>query len=991
MGGYSKVNDALNDAFLDGRFAGRPLYLVLDNRARREIAQALNVSLDGVEDHCCRVVGDKLRPHGDPYEHLTFKTLNWRVSNSPGKPPFTALLFTLAHAAERMVSDQQFSSGNYYQRLAEITGVSHGRLSQFGVSTEKFWHVFSRWLAENDYAFGRPTASAVNSFRYVSLAMSQAIVREADRECFHHLFEKYGFSGTDTISAAAMAQYIDAWMHGSGPSQRLKAAWQKQELRERISEVAIAELEEWTSSDASGGRSNACGNRLSLASAIIPDFPTPRLLLSIGLKAELAGDVPLAGKRPADPGALVLSNSLYGGFATLAPPHVLEIQRVMRAGIELEDAARSAQYSWRSRFAIPLAQSENGNYWTEVQRTTAGTRHCLLVHEAHRETVEDVLAESAMPGYSVATDEQLRGLPGGWLLFQDVIVLHPVDGIPADIAGLSPMSDSGGLVAEGGLLLERGIWHRRAPPRIKLLETGNSVGIEAWEGDDEPTSPIAMSFDNVLQLDPGQIPQSGVVTARGTVNGQHAGTLPLLFRTARRPRPIDRQSRGRLAYGDLLTASDITDVGSGLFVEGPVVHGPTGSLSQSGLLDRFTETQASSGAEAEKPAIPQPAPPAARVRTDDVNLFLSMSCVERGRHVWVYETVPPNYPRKAKVNKECRGCGLAVLEHRNPRPAAAPSSETKAPAWKPRELPARRDIRDHDLVLDALCFLGNGSWGSLERLAGNEDGEPWQAIEMAKALSALGHVDLELQRGCGRVAAWSVPAPSLAFRSPTAAILAGFRNQRLVNELKARVSAAGGTLTETPQDGGPVLVAVEGLDVDAAASAISDLPDPHGRAVTIVADAPRGLAAACAAMPGIGTLLSPVTPGNPDMLQRYDLAQGRWRNREAIDGPGAYRYQYAGQTYVYVDQVGTALQGPHEVVKLLAARDAQANLHCYDQESREFLSVLGCEPPGLLGRALVACSGRLPRVDAGRTTYRDVPPEVAATVLEILYCRELHA
>ena len=72
-------------------------------------------------------------------------------------------------------------------------------------------------------------------------------------------------------------------------------------------------------------------------------------------------------------------------------------------------------------------------------------------------------------------------------------------------------------------------------------------------------------------------------------------------------------------------------------------------------------------------------------------------------------------------------------------------------------------------------------------------------------------------------------------------------------------------------------------------------------------------------------------------------------------------------------------------MKTVAAGMEGIRLHSYDEQSKTFVSALGCEPPGLYSRVLVACSGQLPEQAGGRLLYKNVPVEVAGAVLDALY------
>ncbi|AMU95486.1 hypothetical protein AOA14_12790 [Sphingopyxis terrae subsp. terrae NBRC 15098] len=153
-------------------------------------------------------------------------------------------------------------------------------------------------------------------------------------------------------------------------------------------------------------------------------------------------------------------------------------------------------------------------------------------------------------------------------------------------------------------------------------------------------------------------------------------------------------------------------------------------------------------------------------------------------------------------------------------------------------------------------------------------------------------------------------------------------------------------------------------------------------------DAALELAAFSINSGGLQDAFSPATMGSA-ALERFDLLSMRWRTGQDVVGHGAFKASYAGTTYFYRAPSGATYSASYELVKLAAARAAGVRLHAYDEASREFSSVLGCEPQGLPGRALVACSGSLPRIEPGLSIYRDVGPDVASRVLEFLYNGEL--
>ena len=997
---YEVINAALNAVLLDGRYEARPLYLVLDNAARREVATTLGFSEGEVEATCCAEVGRSLRVTGDPYLAHELRMRVWQADGANAKPPMTALLYTLAHAAELMGNSGRYTAGNYYERLAQVTGVSRSRLSQFGVSTPKFWTGFSSWLSETDYQYGQPTARPINSFPYVSLAMSQAVVRASERECFHHLFQKYRFSSTDTLTEDEMAHYIGSWIHSTGANQRLRAAWQKPELRPRIAEVALAELQQWTEITAGGESENGRGTvGLSLAAAIIPDFPARKLALTIGRRGEVESDVLLQAEDPANTSSFVLGNSTYGTFASIAPVSAGDMNEVLESGAAFDAADGSCSLAWHPRPIIPFSRSESGPYWTEANRTNIGAEHMVLVRNSRTrlEQVDALLAEVAAPGYTAATSEHLLGLPSGWTLYENVRLLRVPSEGSTQLAALSPVSDRASLQLLGGLPLSRGIWHRDKPPSLHLEAAGGVARIDLTQGVEGTGELLARveNTDAAVNLPIGQelVPEDGLLVAEAFIDGVSLARNTILLRSAERPRPLDRQAAGRLTYRDITSADPSDEVSEGeVHVEGTFVHGADDLSLPGDVPERFEVLGTTGELEQDAPLVgKQSTSTVPRVRSDDPLKIIALGCRKTGIHPWHCETMPPGYPASKPVVQTCITCGLSVLT-RNRGQVAPRGNRPRAPIPPPPAPVARQAAPeiaiDLDLVLDALCFIGNGSWGSFEALVAADLEQPWEAREVARKLVALGHVDIARKVGSGRIASWSVPPATIAFIGEAEAVLTGFRCNTLEDSIRETAEAAGASFEAEGHAGQPRRLVLRGIPGEAASELFASTADPLGRAVRVLENVPGHLAAACASMRELGRLLRPISIGRPDYLQSFELRTGRWRNCEAITVPGAYRFQHAGQTYAYRRRDGATVEGPHELVKLLAARDAGINLHAYSTTERVFTSVLGCEPPGLLRRALVACTGKLPSRSAGVVTYADVRSEIAATVLRTLYPRD---
>jgi hypothetical protein len=815
--------------------------------------------------------------------------------------------------------------------------------------------------------------------------MSQAIVREEDRNRFHDLFEKYGFTGTDAVTEEEIYQYIDAWITTSKPTKQLKGAWAKAELRQRICEVAIAELEDWAQENVTSSAQTGRASRLSLSASFRHDLLSRSIALWVGKETSLNPLVLRSAQAQFE-----LSNSTFGSFATIEPRGAISWATALLHGLDFKDSS-GVHHTWGARAVIPLSRSEKGNYWTEVNRVTLGVTHLVLsrAEPSVRNAVERALEEVAAAEYTVATPSSLPGLPPGWLLYENVRVVRALEELKGFEAALSPVGTTSGLQLLGGLRLGRGIWHEWEAPEA-VFDAGDATAkLFAWEGTESagpPLNQVAATGEARLNL-ANCVPPSGTLYLEGWKDNEKLSSSTVLLRTAAKARPLDRQSRGIVAYRDSLMALPLAGAPTAI-VRGFIAPNDVEPIEARVRLDDFREVGSgfttTEDLEVEENAVPAEA----GVDLSKLPLpeLLKLPCAVRGFHHFRLDTVPPDYPKYAPVNMECKDCHVALL-HRRRAKGAQKSRVVSTPR---RQVPlspqfARRPDPKlpWDLWLDAACFLGSGTIATFEGLAASRDLDPWQARGILKDLSWLGHVDVELGP-IHRPSCWSVAPPALAFTSEREAILSGFRNQPFLGDIVELIEGAGGVCDKEHLAKQPAIVRIRGLTPSEAVSALDVACDVHGRTITIVDNAAAKLAAFCAAAGSPFALLQPVTLGTDGSLRKYDVQHGRWRHVDAPSSPGAYSYSYAGTGYVVHSSQGT-FGGPPELVKIAAARLEGIRLHAYLGEARTFISRLGCEPPGLLGRSLVACSGRLPSISNGMSHFHDVPPDVAATILAVLY------
>tara|TARA_R110002124_G_scaffold149220_1_gene315080 strand:- start:233556 stop:236576 length:3021 start_codon:yes stop_codon:yes gene_type:complete len=989
---YIKYNHALNEIFFSGRFAWRPVYLSLDAKMRLELAEILDEDEEGLEEKICRVVGHVLNKTGDPYESMNSQAKMWWRKSRSSPPPFTALLFTLSHAAALMAAEGDFGSNNYYLRLAQITGRERQVLSVKGKSTDQLWGFLNLWLVENNYELGRPTAVAINSWKYVGKALSQVVVRASDRELFHDLFSRCGFSGNEDISPDEMRHYLANWMVTSKPNARLKAAWQKPELRQRVCEAAAAELTSWGNDDCIFFKESSFSEnrsiKLSLIASFITRFPRPTMLdLQLGRSEERNEPLRPLSLNAAPEQEFALANEDFGTFATILPRLISPEERSLSRSYSFIASDKNIQLDWRSRLVIPLARANDGPYWIEVSRVTFGQPHIILVRNIANfpNKVESYLSDAALEMPEKIMPSDLPGLPPDWILYKDARLGTPSSTPPLDLETLVPIADDGALIVEGSFQLARGIFHSRSKLSVSFLA---STG---------PTELIALSLSAQKEIVLKQVQETGkacrlelsseeLVESSLRLEGRRSRNLvasvEVLLRDAGLPRALDRQQSDALSYSNPISASvsvSHAEQVSSVMVTGMAVYG----ISQAHSV---IETQ----------SLNKELPSGELEELQDIaftNLILKhvihQTCAERGYHIWLCETLEPGRPKKTPLRQECKDCAQAIVVVDRGKATSRVLDVGLRPmksalASTGPSLP----IIDHDLLFDALCFLGTGSWGKFESLLADKVDMPWQAHEIVCNYALLGLLDIELRQGTNIIRRWSVPDCAASFIGEKTAFLAGFRCLSILDSISTAVECAGGKIIQTQRLSAPTHIEIVGLSPAQLSEALKLIIDPLGRAVSIHQNTGQKIARACMEWDGIECSVSPISIGRQENMQFFNLNTARWETVNSIGSEGAYRWNDGKQTYAYVDKNRHSLVGPYQVVKLMAARAQQVQLHTYDIKRREFLAALGCDAPGLLGRALVVCSGGLPEVSGGLLKYSNVDPQTAQYVLDLMYKKE---
>jgi len=988
---YRDANQALNEVFFDGRFEGRPVYLTLGPRERTSIARRTGSAQHTLEDDLVAAASEIFSRSGNPYQHALNLLEHWKGAGRLYPPPFTGVLFCLAHAAERMDDAEGISQSNYYDRLEQVVGISRTSLQRYGKCVVDLWEGLNEWLSETGYRYGRPTAIPFEgAWRYVGYALSQAVVRDSDKRHFFHLFARYGFVPGETVNERDVLPYLDAWLSTASAPDRLKRRWSQTMLRSRIAAAVIDHLNEWDGTSPEDGAESGGSVRLSLALGL-GGFPQ-KLTVKLGLQKEI--EEPIEGLRrvgaPEREVGFRISNAVSATFASVSPAGEISAAQVLRYGAKFESESGRA-YAYYPTDIVPFIKSTSSGLWRAVNRVRFGENHMVLVRDTskNRADVEGILLEvSDLSRCRLATPSDLKGVPSGWLLYQDVVIKRCARGhFPDAVAVLDPLDESSSLMIDGGLRLGHGIMHSHYPFDVRFLSQAKERRIEVYQ-DIAGTKSEALAAKSAtegapvrLRLTPKELAGATALSIVGFDNGKRVTSVRLLLRSADTPRPTSMhgEASSELRYYDSVSAGRSDPTQKNGFVRGFEVSQSRMSMPINRRNDDWVDMRfvaepiIDDDLDAEALNYEAPATP---VGEDGST---------RHAHKWECESYTGNRPRSAPYSMECVICGKATIE-RNRGKTRDATRTSVVPVFKPSAEERPPLSSTHlDYLLDALCFLGHGSWNRFDEIASTFVSDGLLVRDLAQTLAVLGFVDLELVAGAASIKRWSVTPPQAVLDRAGGAFLAGFRSVSLVKNIAAWVGEAGGAIEYRACEGQPTQVYIRGLDDNAFLELGQAIKDPLGRELCVVRAAPTTILQRALFLDPPERVLIPVTLGRTDDIQKFELPKAFWRSVERVGSSGAYRLQSHGRKYCFVDNERRAFLGPYPLVKTLAARQQGFRLHDYDQNTSEFASVPGAEPPMLLARALVACSGERPAIKDGFTIYRDVPPEVASQVMQRLY------
>jgi hypothetical protein len=1027
---YERWNDAIVEEFFDGRWKQRPVYLDLEDAALERVAHSVGVAPGSARPEFVTAIKSTL--HLEPEGERVFgrhrsRVREWKRTQLGKPPPCAAILAFFSLVAEGMRSDETFRATNYYGRLCDSLGV--GRNDQrlidkvardFREHSLELWDALNGWLVDAEGRLGLPTAAAFDYRVYIGVPISQALVREEDRNHLRDMFGAYRLTPRQSMSRADMVRLLDDWLPHSGASAGLRRLWRSSDARDQVADIACVELESWDGVVQGPDEPDMADGHLVFL-AELRHHPRPRLTMGLAVRASspllagkyvLAADASPAARAALEAvgGCLTLEATSDPGWGSITEGVAVSIPDALGGAVELcHGEGEQRRLSREPRGLVVLEKDEERGRFAEVPRAQLGRDNLVLAREALAREVDEALATAARRGHRKALAGELQGVPEGWTLYTDVELINLPTTTNPDLIALVPLSWT--QVAFGGGLHLPGhsTWLTGFPPEVRAtslvdreviahLACARSLDGEAPETQElarfEGTAAVALEGDALPDGDyrivVSEEPAGGGApkpVAHASFRLRSPDTARVLPEDERLNLVHEFDGGGWVALATTEQDDESAAVGAIVPDEPPLPPPRRGGSPPPRLDPRAAFSLEDEGDVA-----------------DQGTALLSgevAPCLVGGAHYFLLPPAGRDPPRMVTIEGQCKRCGLERAFPTRPRRGAGRRRKPKPKdtgrprpqvALSPEDVPPIPDDERPGLgpMFDALCYARSGSWASFGRIASQVDDAPWFALEAARTLSALAHLELEVDAQSGRPVRWSVAPPALATLPSSdkcTALLCGWRSPELIQRLREDVEALGGEMTVDLKRRIPsrVTVVLSFEDLQQVASSVSDsLNRPLA-----VSDRPARLfarrsPALSSVSEGLARRQAPVGV----RTQYFNFERNKWDEAPDAFAPGALRLHTWPVTYAYAPEKappGRIAVADSRLVKWLVAADAGVDILGYDEQRRTLSCRLGAQLPGIYERAVTLCSGDAPteRVD-GTVSYPAVPADVALEVWRAL-------
>jgi hypothetical protein len=294
-----------------------------------------------------------------------------------------------------------------------------------------------------------------------------------------------------------------------------------------------------------------------------------------------------------------------------------------------------------------------------------------------------------------------------------------------------------------------------------------------------------------------------------------------------------------------------------------------------------------------------------------------------------------------------------------------------------------------DVLLEALSYLTDSSWSGFEAAFDSIDAVLESPLEsprdVARTLSALGHIEVEHDHRTLRPSAWSVSPATLLATEKAAWLLCGRRPTRLVEALAQAGESRGLELTVEEFPSQPARITLTGVTAATVETMVEEL-NAEGHSLDLNVHGPEVLARALPALRDVLKSLLHSAPAVGRTIRRLDLDErGRlkWERTSDFSQPGSYQFDPPPLTYAFVEEEDAVpVRVDARLARLLTLLQAGFPPLAWDPATGVATAPYYAEPPGLYERALSLSNGYGPEPAPYErvTRYRGVTEAIAIAV-----------
>jgi hypothetical protein len=988
-------NVAIRDVVFSQEKAGQSVYLDLDVEVFERILEHKSVVGKTKSDlfSDVRAILNLNAPGDLVLESLSIQSRSWVYKAIDSKdpddvPPMLAFLAVTVAAAEEMGSGDADANA-YYSHLCRLLSIEHPSTeanklqSSYRALVEDLWSYLNRWLIDIGYRRGIPTAYAITQ-RFVGIPVSQALVRETDRNRLPAMFYFYGLSNDNPISIPEMEELVSLWILRDefSVSAAVRRLWLDPQAREQICIAFCDELSKWDGQYAPqfqaglGIQNRAIHNRKLLVGAWFANqLGTKSIQISILAPVSYAATESDLKLRH-DSGSEIVFSRLNESYFEAQEFSDAAIQSVMNSILELQ--AGDAQSLRREPTSIvTLSFDEHLQGFIETKRLPAGQDALLLVKDFKNLLVETkaFLDRNARPGYEML-GPGTKGVPEGWWLFRNVQITEIDNQLVSSAdkekfaalipTGLPQLVLSGGVKLPGFRSLNQ--WLMDAPPELRAISQTS------------PSIKVTIEASDLITENPGSILELNSETGMIFVNLKEVDLAPgnYLATVFEGPKPV-LSRRFALVPGDEpdlllktsaeLLARDFTSNGTNAIFSASVSKSldgvVLGAKSTASAIVTWQDIDFSRTAEWQEDEDKS----TSRIVQLELAQLDENSCFYRGDHRWVLPTFGPRDTVPDSVIVGCSQCKSFSIQNLSARRAerlkeagrgylAVRNLRSTALAASAAPVQEGELNFNWNLIRSILNFSVAGQFNKLIETVKQLGESKYSANEVVDFLDQLGYIEVK-RDSQGRGDYWRL-TPTQVVRNSSATgefYFLGATPKSMIQQFLSNIKAAG---SQPSLDRTGAVVRLTGITEEAIKAACEALSIYYFDSSDV---------SVLEALPAFSLYLKEsareVLPA-AESIALFDLQSGAWQDAEAMK-PGAIRLKTKlGFKYFFVPTFAELEQGmgiscSATVAKYMLASSEQTSFISYREQSASLYVPLGAKLPGLYARPALLCDPQIPK------------------------------